>query len=88
MTQWLEIGFYSILIAILLFRIYQTVSTECLTAIIAIIILVFAIGKNLAEKAINADYNGLLELYKENDKKREDLLEKYRNIIFQEFPMA
>ena len=80
MTEWLVIVFYSILVAILLFRIYQTVSTECLTAIIVIIMLVFTICKIIAEKAVNADYKELIEIYKEIDKKKQTQIEEWREI--------
>ena len=80
MTHWLVIGFSSILVAILLFRIYQTVSTECLTAIIVIIMLVFTICKIIAEKAIHADYKELIELYKEIDKKKQTQIEEWREL--------
>ena len=73
MTQWLIIGFSLILVAILFFRIYQTVSTECLTAIIVIIMLVFTICKIIAEKAVNADY-------KEIDKKKQTQIEEWREL--------
>lgn len=83
MRQSLNIGFYLILVAILFFRIYKIVSTECLTAIIAIIILVFVICKSIAEKAIDADYKELIEIYtKNNDKLREE--NKKLNILIEE----
>ena len=82
MTEWLKIGFFLILAAILLFRIYQTVSTECLTTIIIIIMLVFVICKSIAEKAIHADYMELIEKYKESNKviskDYEEIIELYK----------
>lgn len=83
MRQWLNIGFYLILVAILFFRIYKIVSTECLTAIITIIMLVFVICKSIAEKVIDADYKELIEIYtKNNDKLREE--NKKLNILIEE----
>ena len=78
MLQWLILGFYSILAAILLFRIYQTVSTECLTAIIAIILLIFCICKSISEKAVRADYEDLIETQKKNN---EELRKSYKDLI-------
>ena len=82
MTQSLIIGFSSILVTVLFFRIYKIVSTECLTAIITIIMLVFIICKIIAEKAIHADYNELIEKYKESNKvirkDYEEIIELYK----------